>query len=305
MAPQNPKTPDESTTTTENGIALTEEEEKLYQTRYEEGYNLFDEQYIKWLEQNHPLNIPADFQHLIQRTLSTDKSSMTTENGIAFTEEEEKLYQTRYEEGYNLFDEKYIKWHEQIYPLNIPADFQHLIQSTLSTGGPEDLVPGSEPLVDSISSKDASTTSPQTHQTATVTSGSTSSLPSTDVTDPGSMSSILDHFDDLLPEEPLVPEADLNSKDTPTATCDLQSDVSRIDSSTPDSTQGAAAESPLLNSTPSSKDSSSNSMSTLANNNIIAVSTSTQNLVSNISHSPPTNLAPKPDFLHSNTTKPV
>ena len=245
MAPQNPKTPDESTTTTENGIAFTEVEENLYQTRYEEGYNLFDEKYIKWLEQNHPLNIPADVQYLTQRTLSTDESTMTTENGIAFTEEEEKLYQTRYEEGYNVSDEKYIKWLEQ----NIPADFQHLTQST-STGGSEDLVPGSEPLVDSISSKDASITSPQTHQTATVTSGSTSSLPSTDVTDPGSMSSILDHFDDLLPEEPLLPEADLTSKDTPTATCDLQSDVSRIDSSTPESTQGVAAESPLLNSTP-------------------------------------------------------
>jgi hypothetical protein len=222
-----------------------------------------------------------------QNLKSPDESSKTTESGIAFTEEEEKLYQTRYEEGYNLFDEKYVKWLEQNHPSNIPADFQHFTQSMPSTGGFEDLEPGGEPSVDSTSSKDASKASQQAHQTVTVTPGSTSSLPTTDQTDPGNVSSILDLFDDLSPEEPLLSEADPTSepiKDTHVVTCDPQSDISQT---TPETTQGVAAESPLLNSTPSN-DSSSNSMSTSA------VSNSNPNLVSNTSHSPPTNSATRP-----------
>ena len=42
VAPQNPNTPDESSVSTESEMIFTEEEEKLYQTRYKEGYNLFD-----------------------------------------------------------------------------------------------------------------------------------------------------------------------------------------------------------------------------------------------------------------------
>ena len=50
MVSQSPKTADKSAVSTESEIVFSEEEEKLYQTRYEEGYNLFDEKYVKWLE---------------------------------------------------------------------------------------------------------------------------------------------------------------------------------------------------------------------------------------------------------------
>ena len=53
VTPQNPDTPDESSVSTESEMVFTEEE-RLYQTRYEEGYNLFDGKYMKWLKQNHP-----------------------------------------------------------------------------------------------------------------------------------------------------------------------------------------------------------------------------------------------------------
>ena len=34
--------------------------EDLYQQRFEEGYDLFDPDYILWLEQHHPEALPAD-----------------------------------------------------------------------------------------------------------------------------------------------------------------------------------------------------------------------------------------------------
>ena len=53
--------------------SFTPEEEKLYETRYEEDYNIFDAKYIKWLELNHPsesLDTPPD-------TLLCGKQSMS------------------------------------------------------------------------------------------------------------------------------------------------------------------------------------------------------------------------------------
>lgn len=70
----NPETTEESSVSTGSEIIFTEEEEKLYQTRYEEGYNLFDEKYVKWLYQNHPSDIVAYLQPLTQSMPSTSQS---------------------------------------------------------------------------------------------------------------------------------------------------------------------------------------------------------------------------------------
>lgn len=143
-----------------------------------------------------------------QNAETPDRSNVSTESKIAFTEEEEKLYQTRYEEGYNLFDENYVKWLEQNHPSDIPADLQPLTQTMSSTSGSQDLMPETEPSVDSLSSKDASEATSDTHQTATTIPGSTSPSPPTDLTNPESVSSVLGFFDDISPEEPSFPEAD-------------------------------------------------------------------------------------------------
>ena len=39
---------------------FSEEQEQLYQMRYEEGYDLVDPQYLQWLEIHHPDSVPAD-----------------------------------------------------------------------------------------------------------------------------------------------------------------------------------------------------------------------------------------------------
>ena len=38
------------------------EQEQRFQTRFEEGYDLIDSEYIHWLEINHPDSVPADRQ---------------------------------------------------------------------------------------------------------------------------------------------------------------------------------------------------------------------------------------------------
>lgn len=60
VVPQNPELSHKSSVGRGSEIAFTEEEVKLYERRYKEGYNLFDDKYVKWLEQNHPSYIPAD-----------------------------------------------------------------------------------------------------------------------------------------------------------------------------------------------------------------------------------------------------
>ena len=173
-----------------------------------------------------------------QSPKTADKSAVSTESEIVFSEEEEKLYQTRYEEGYNLFDEKYVKWLEQNHLSDIPDDLQPLTHNMPSTSASEDLVPGAEPSVNSLSSKASS----ETHKTAVVTPGSTSPL---QPTDPDNMTSILDLLGDISPEEPLFPEADLTNPSDPQTQTDL---------CTPETMPGT---SPSFSTTPLSSDSPS------------------------------------------------
>ena len=134
----------------------------------------------------------------LQNVETPDGSSVSTESELTFTEAEEKLYQARYEEGYNLLNEMYGKWLEQNNPLDIPADLQP-----------------------SLSSGDTSEATPDTHQTITVTPGSTSPLPPTDLTNPENMNSILDIFHDISPEEPLLLEADLTMPTSEPVTAEM------------------------------------------------------------------------------------
>ena len=70
--------PSDEQTETENGLmengdenTVTEfsiEQEQRFQTRFEEGYDLMDSEYLRWLEINHPDSVPAD-KHMLQNPL--------------------------------------------------------------------------------------------------------------------------------------------------------------------------------------------------------------------------------------------
>lgn len=50
----------ESTRTTSPLVNFTDDQIDLFTRRLEEGYDLFDPQYVQWLKLNHPLAVPAD-----------------------------------------------------------------------------------------------------------------------------------------------------------------------------------------------------------------------------------------------------
>ena len=51
---------------------FSKEQEQLYQRRYEEGYDLMDPQYLRWLEIHHPESVPADKDKLVPAPESTE-----------------------------------------------------------------------------------------------------------------------------------------------------------------------------------------------------------------------------------------
>ena len=57
--------------------------EALYQKRYEEGYDLFDPEYVSWLEQHHPEAVPADRYTL---TSTTDASVSKSQDSTSILE---------------------------------------------------------------------------------------------------------------------------------------------------------------------------------------------------------------------------
>lgn len=57
-------------TETENGdentvTGFSIEQEQRFQTRFEEGYDLMDSEYLCWLEKDHPDSVPADRHMLV------------------------------------------------------------------------------------------------------------------------------------------------------------------------------------------------------------------------------------------------
>ena len=63
----------------QSNITLEEEgdaNEQLYQKRFEEGYDIYDEGYVKWLMANHPNNVPSEW--LTEASSSSMISATTT-----------------------------------------------------------------------------------------------------------------------------------------------------------------------------------------------------------------------------------
>ena len=117
-----------------------------------------------------------------------DKEANSTPNPVggepSFTPEEEKLYETRYEEGYNIFDAKYIKWLE----LNHPSESLDTPPDTLLCGK-QSMSPSlvHSHSADDLGSSNTFLNSPQglaNHQDLEMT--------------------VSDHFDNIIPEAPLL-----------------------------------------------------------------------------------------------------
>ena len=123
------------------------ENEELFNRRYEEGYNIYSEPYAKWLLKNHQRETPTDwitclkqgiikwYQHTFtyimcvhvvsgvtkskgpkNSSVHNDSSMVphgSQQSDITLEEEgdaNEQLYQKRFEEGYDIYDEEYVKW---------------------------------------------------------------------------------------------------------------------------------------------------------------------------------------------------
>ena len=139
------------------------ENEELFNRQYEEGYNIYSEPYAKWLLKNHPRETPTDwiirleqgiikwYQHLyIMRVVSGVTKSKDPKNSsvhsdssmvphgsqqsdITLEEERdanEQLYQKRFEEGYDIYDEEYVKWMMINHPNDVPSEWLTEVSSS-------------------------------------------------------------------------------------------------------------------------------------------------------------------------------
>ena len=108
---------------------------------------------------------------------------------VSFSAEEEALYQQRFEEGYDLFDSRYLTWLEQFHPEALPADRYTLISAPVtSTPQVSSLSPDMEqPHAEeapSTTPTSGSTSKPKVASSTSLTGGSTSKVASsTSLTD--------------------------------------------------------------------------------------------------------------------------
>ena len=140
--------------------------EELFNRRYEEGYNIYSEPYAKWLLKNHPRETPKDwitrleqgiikfYQHTLTYNIMCVVSGVTKSKGLKNSsvhsdnsmvphgsqqsdmtlEEEgdanEQLYHKRFEEGYDIYDEEYVKWMMINHPNDVPSEWLTEVSSS-------------------------------------------------------------------------------------------------------------------------------------------------------------------------------
>ena len=62
----------------ENGNEFSADKELLFQQRHEEGYDLYDPEYVRWLEVYHPDDVPHDRYHLVPSMSNSIVESFAT-----------------------------------------------------------------------------------------------------------------------------------------------------------------------------------------------------------------------------------
>ena len=87
------------------------EKAALLQRRFEEGYDLPDDEYIKWLHHAHP-------ESIINQTASAIENDILNkmDGGAQIMPEKSLLFQRRFEEEYDLPDEEYMEWLHENHP---------------------------------------------------------------------------------------------------------------------------------------------------------------------------------------------
>ena len=94
------------------------EKAALFQRRFEEGYDLPDDEYMKWLCETHPESVMNQTAPTVNN-ITLDKTS----NSGQIPSEKLILFQRRYEEGYDLPDEEYMKWLCEKHPETVAECF--------------------------------------------------------------------------------------------------------------------------------------------------------------------------------------
>ena len=97
--------------------SISPEKAALFQQRFEEGYDLPDDDYVKWLHETHPESIMNQTASAIENDTSNMQQCNDTQSIIS--PEKAALFQHRFEEGYDLPDDEYVKWLHETHPESI------------------------------------------------------------------------------------------------------------------------------------------------------------------------------------------
>ena len=97
--------------------SISPEKAALFQQRFEEGYDLPDDDYVKWLHETHPESITNQTASAIENGTSHLQQCNDTQSSIS--PEKAALFQRRFEEGYDLPDDEYAKWLHETHPESI------------------------------------------------------------------------------------------------------------------------------------------------------------------------------------------
>ena len=129
---------------------LPPEKAALFQQRYEEGYDIPDDEYMKWLRENHPESVTdqAAHSHNCNDLGSQSNSDGLSDNQICDGEStippeiKAAIFQRRYEEGYDIPDDEYMKWLKENHPESVTdqAAHSHNCNDLASQGSSDDLV---------------------------------------------------------------------------------------------------------------------------------------------------------------------
>ena len=109
------------------------EKAALFLRRYEEGYDIPDDEYMQWLRENHPESITdqAAHSHNCNNLVGQSNSDGQTDNQISDgkstvpPEIKGALFQQRYKEGYDIPDDEYMQWLRENHPESIIDQAAH------------------------------------------------------------------------------------------------------------------------------------------------------------------------------------
>ena len=146
----------------ENELSFSNEKEELFRRRFDEGYDVYDDnEYILWLRSHHPNALPSSQSSVsgVQPIAPVSEGEIprsahhSSSSELSFSNE---LFRRRFEEGYDVYDDdEYILWLRSNHPNALPnsqssvMDFFSGVQPIASVS--EDEIPRSAHHSSSIS----------------------------------------------------------------------------------------------------------------------------------------------------------